>query len=151
MLWKTHIAFGLLSGLVLLPFIQVSNVYMFMIIVAVASILPDIDHSRSKISSKIPIIPKAISLFFKHRGIIHSLPFMAVVVYLVNVLFGKEVALATLIGYFSHLVADGLTKAGIDFMHPFGQLKLQGFVQTGSVTEKFFFFILVLLIILVLI
>jgi len=150
MLWKTHVAFGILSALAVLPFLMPANLFLFFSVVILSSILPDIDHTKSKISSKIPIIPSIIQLFFKHRGIIHSLPFMALVAYIVNIFLGRELAIAFLVGFLSHLIADGLTISGINFLHPFAQLRLQGFVETGSITETFFFILLIFIMAIVL-
>src|SRR3989338_10916817 len=115
-------AFGFLDGLIAMPFIEFLDwreKFGFFSILLLASILPDIDHAKSKISTKIPIIPLIISLFFKHRGIIHSIYFALLASFFAYYYLGYVYALAMLIGYTSHLIADGLTKSGINFLHPF--------------------------------
>ncbi|MBW3002991.1 metal-dependent hydrolase [Candidatus Woesearchaeota archaeon] len=142
MLAKTHLAFGFLFGLVLLPFVP-GNKYIYFAIVLAASLLPDIDSPRSKASRKLGLIGSVTRTFTKHRGIFHSLwiplVFGAVLWYFV----GHFYAVALVVGYGSHLLIDGFTKAGINFLHPFSTLRLQGFVQTGSFLETCLFFVFV--------
>ncbi|MBW3018092.1 hypothetical protein KY325_02965, partial [Candidatus Woesearchaeota archaeon] len=42
---------------------------------------------------------------------------------------------AVAVGYGAHLLSDSLTKMGINFIHPLKQLRIQGFVETGSLLE----------------
>ena len=44
-------------------------------------------------------------------------------------------AFAFLIGYASHLLSDGFTKMGVNFLHPVAKLHLSGFVETGTYAE----------------
>jgi inner membrane protein len=145
MLWKTHIALGLIGGLFILNYFTPTNYYSFFAVIIFASIFPDIDHTKSKISGKIPIIPGLIQLFTKHRGIIHSFPFAAVLAIIINK-YNQELSLAFLIGYLSHLIGDSLTLSGINFLHPFSRLKVQGFIQTGGLAELIFFLGMILVI-----
>ena len=39
MLWKTHLAFGFLAGLVAMPFVNIGNVYIYFVLVFFAVIL----------------------------------------------------------------------------------------------------------------
>ncbi|MEA3430712.1 MAG: metal-dependent hydrolase [Nanoarchaeota archaeon] len=147
MLAKTHLAFGFLFGLVLMPFLSVGNKYIYFVIVLIASLLPDIDSPTSKASRKLGFVGKFTRIFTKHRGIFHSvwIPFVlsAGLWYLV----GTNYAVAFFVGYGSHLFIDGFTKAGINFLHPFSTLRLQGFVETGSVVETFVFTLFIILIV----
>lgn len=145
MLAKTHIAFGLLTGLILLPYIHPSNSYIFIALIAIASILPDIDCPRSKISNKIPIIPRIISIFFKHRGMFHSIFFAFLIPYAVYY-FNPGYGIATFIGYTSHLLIDALTEEGINFLNPITNFRISGFIQTGTISELVIFLLIVSLI-----
>ena len=43
--------------------------------------------------------------------------------------------IALFIGYLSHVLIDGFTKKGVNFLNPFLNLRLSGFVETGSFLE----------------
>jgi len=147
MLAKTHMAFSFLFALVLLPILSVGNTFLYFGIVLVSSILPDIDSPSSKASRKFGIIGKIARFFTKHRGVFHSLWIPLLSSWLFYVYVGRIFGMAFFIGYFSHLLIDGFTKAGINFLHPFLNLRMNGFVETGSSIETVFFLVFILLII----
>lgn len=147
MLAKTHLAFGFLFGLVLMPFIPVMNKYVYFAIVLVASLLPDIDSPNSKASKKLGAIGKITRVFTKHRGIFHSLWIPLIAGAVLWYFVGRVYAIPLVIGYFSHLLIDGFTKAGINFLHPFSTLRMQGFVETGSLLETLFFVVFIVIIV----
>jgi len=142
MRWKTHLAFGFLSGLFALNHLRIGNKLLFFIFVLFGSLLPDVDHPESKLGRKV----KIIGLIFRHRGIFHSIwagAFLSAVLwFFVN----KSCAIGLFIGYFSHLLIDGFTIQGINFLHPIGNLHLKGFIETGTVGEWVLFGIIVFLI-----
>ena len=151
MIWRTHLAFGFLSGLLLMPFINMGNKYIFFGVVLIGALLPDIDSPNSKISSKIPIIPRLLNIFTKHRGILHTLLFAFIISGVVWFFISHIYAAALLIGYISHLVIDGFTMAGINFLHPVAKLHLSGFIETGTFSEILLFILFLVLIIIILI
>ena len=151
MIWRTHLAFGFLSGLLLMPFINMGNKYIFFGVVLIGAPLPDIDSPNSKISSKIPIIPRLLNIFTKHRGILHTLLFAFIISGVVWLFVSYIYAAALLIGYISHLVIDGFTMAGINFLHPVVKLHLSGFIETGTFSEILLFILFLVLIIIILI
>ena len=57
----------------------------------------------------------------------------------------SEIGIAIFLGYFSHLIADALTKNGIKPFYPLLNMKINGFFRTNSLLEKIFFLILVIL------
>jgi len=143
MLAKTHVAFGFLIGLLFMPFINNSDIILFFAVLIIGSLLPDIDSPNSKISSKIPIISFFVSVLSKHRGIFHSI-FPAIIFSLALGYFsGFSYGTALFLGYISHLVIDGLTKEGINFLHPLGRIHLSGFVETGKISEWIVFYVLI--------
>lgn len=148
MLCRTHLAFGLLVGLVALNYINLTYVdkFIFVSLVIFASMLPDLDHPDSKLSNKIPVIPKIISMVSKHRGIFHSIFFALLLSGAVYYFFGFSYGIALFIGYMSHLIIDGLTKQGINFLHPIGRLHMAGFVETGTIGEMIVLAVLIALI-----
>ncbi|MBW2979704.1 hypothetical protein DRZ77_01460 [Candidatus Woesearchaeota archaeon] len=144
MQWKTHVVFGFLVGLFALNYVRIENKILFFLFVLLGSLLPDIDNPRSKFGSKVKIVGK----IFKHRGVFHSaitgVVLSGIVWYFVNATCG----IGLFIGYISHLLIDGFTVQGVNFLHPFGKLHLSGFIETGKVGEWIVFGIVVFLILL---
>lgn len=120
MLWKTHLAFGFLAGLVIMPFVNTGNIYVYFVMVLIGALLPDVDNPNSKFGSKVKIIGR----IFKHRGIFHSLITGALLGWLLWAFVGHNYGIALFIGYASHLFIDGFTKLGINFLHPIAKLHL---------------------------
>ena len=150
MMGRTHMAFGLLTSLVALPLAQ-TNKYIFISLVVLGSLLPDIDCPNSKISKKAKTLSKAIHALFGHRGFFHTI-FMGAIVYLVIIyLTSKIYATPILIGFISHLIADGFTKSGINFLHPITTLRLHGFIETNSTLEHVFLAVTIILTIILII
>ena len=147
MLAKTHLAFGFLFGLLVKQLTNVGNVFVYFAIVLIASLLPDIDSPNSKASRQLGIIGKVTRTLTKHRGIFHSIWVPLVSSILLWHFVGKTYAIALVVGYMSHLIIDGFTKSGINFLHPFSTLRLQGFVETGSLMETCFLIIFVVIIV----
>jgi len=135
MLWKTHLAFGFLSGMIAMSFVNTGNTYIFFGLVLFASLLPDIDNPESKIGRKLKIIGR----IFRHRGIFHSILTGAVISGLAWHFINKPCGTALFIGYASHLLIDGFTKQGVNFLHPFSKLHLSGFIETGKAGELILF------------
>lgn len=104
----------------------------FVIVVIVASILPDIDSGFSKIGkSRIFFLLQKLT---KHRGFIHSFTF-CVAVSVVLALYLPKLALPFFVGYGLHLFADALTIEGI---RPFWPLKHMstGKIRVGGASEQ---------------
>lgn len=146
MMYKTHLAFGLLVGLLILNFFSNGwSRYIFLVFVLIGSILPDIDIPNSKMSRKVKPLSVVVNFFSKHRGIFHTI-FPAILLFIIAFSFNQKIiGYGLLVGYFSHLLADGLTQSGINFLHPIANLRLKGFVRTGSFLETCLFIALVLL------
>jgi inner membrane protein len=138
MMYHTHLVFGFLFALLALTFIHPANKYIFIAIVVFAALLPDADHENSKINAKIPGL-KILSKVFGHRGLLHSIWIPLALWLIIDIGFNSKYGSAVFIGYISHLVADGLTKMGINMVHPLKQLRIQGFIETGSVVEHLVF------------
>jgi len=139
---RTHLAFGFFSGLVLMSRIFIGNKYIFFIFLLFGALLPDIDMPNSKISRKIPVIPKILSIFAKHRGIFHSI-FLALGFAAIVWIFEPVYGIALFAGYFSHLLIDGFTKSGVNLLHPISQLRIAGPIETGKIWEWVLFVIIV--------
>ena len=138
MLGKTHLAIGILAALILLPFIDVPNAFVFVLIVALGSLLPDIDHEKSTINKFCPVT-RILPKFFKHRGFFHSI-FPVIILYLIFYYFDQNfIGLSLAFGYLTHLASDSLTRMGINFLHPFSTIHLRGPITTGTFLETLIF------------
>ena len=126
--------FGFLVALLFLPILNPEHKILFVAIVSFASLIPDIDHEGSKINKLLPVT-RWVGKFFKHRGFFHSI-FPAVIIYGLGWWFGwGEFGIAMVIGYITHLASDALTRMGVNLLHPFSTLRIQGFIHTGGVWE----------------
>ena len=153
---STHAVIGantvwipILMGMVIEPWL--------FLIGAFTALLPDLDASESKIKhlkfggyigkTKVtinPFMPIAviISAIFGHRGALHSLVAIAVVAAGASFLIphtSVALWLVAVLGYTSHLLADALTKSGIEFFWPwkqnFGALPRFLRVKTGGLVD----------------
>ena len=143
-MFKTHLMFSFLIGLLMIFFFNIGNKFLFLFFVLFFGALPDIDHYKSWIGRKLKVLSFLINLFSKHRGIFHSI-FPVLILYGVFLYYGlKEIALASAIGYLSHLAMDSLTKTGINFLYPVSKFKIRGFIRTGGFLELvlLFFFLI---------
>ena len=138
MLWYTHLAFGLLVSLFALDYFPLQNKIIFVPLVLFASLLPDIDHPRSKIGKKI----KVIAFLFEHRGFFHSVFALIIVSFPFFVLGYATIGWAFLLGYGSHLLIDTLSHQGIMYFHPVLRWRIRGVISTGGLLEKILFIVL---------
>ncbi len=139
MLIRTHLAFGLFLALFLFP--AVLNKWIFVSVVLIASILPDVDSMHSFLGNY--KIFRPLQWFVKHRGLLHSVS-LCLVVSGFFALFAPVLALPFFVGYAGHLLADSWTVMGI---RPFWPLKkeVNGKIKTGGLFEKYFFVFLIVL------
>ena len=145
MKFKTHLAFGLFMGLLYLNYAGVQNRFLFVLFVMLGSALPDIDTASSKLGSKIWPLSKLIEIFLGHRGIFHSIWLIILIPGIAYIYFSGIYGIALFIGYFSHVLMDGFTKKGVNFLNPFLELRLSGFIETGSLLEKIIFVVILLM------
>jgi len=138
MMFKTHLMFGFLVGLLSVTVLQPANQIVFMLIVLIGSALPDIDHPNSKVGKNFQPFNKLL----EHRGFFHSF-FMLFIIFALSMYLGwKSVyGYALIIGYGSHLAADILNHQGIMPLHPFSRKRLKGFIKTNSILEYVFMFL----------
>ncbi len=134
MLLKTHVLVGLFFALLFLPS---ENRLLFVGIVLIACIIPDIDSRFSKIGKKKTF--RILQVFVKHRGIIHSFTFLLVVSAIFWFIY-PWVVLPFVLGFGSHLLIDGFTKQGIRPFYPF-KFRIRGIIRTGKRFEIFVFVI----------
>jgi len=132
---RTHMAIGLLVALLVAPLFASDQKTLFVGLVVFASLLPDIDHSGSKINRILPLT-KYAAKFFRHRGFFHSI-FPPIIIlggaYYYNYLF---IGQALAIGYLSHLLSDSFTKLGVNYLYPISQFRVMGFIEVGTIWES---------------
>lgn len=121
----------------------------------IGGLLPDIDDTTADIWDKVRggnILARLIKpLVGKHRMLSHSILGMVIIGYLLQLLLGwlgtivlvdmNIVWWSTMIGYFSHLVMDSLTKQGVPWFFPIPiRLGFPPFeamrIKTGKAVEK---------------
>lgn len=130
MMMKTHLVIGAALALVLIN--NVNYKFLFLPIILIASILPDIDVPNSRIGNRWYFRP--IQLFVNHRGIIHSFSLCVALSILVALVF-PVAALPFFAGYSVHLFADSFTVEGIKPFWPLGT-EVKGSVRVGGKMEE---------------
>lgn len=96
----------------------------YILTVVFASLLPDIDHTKSPIGKLFWFIAKPINLKYGHRTITHSLftlfALTAIVSFVSNQFYeGMSFGTVFFIAYFSHLFLDMITLQGVPLFYPF--------------------------------
>lgn len=96
----------------------------YIAVIWIASILPDIDHTRSLIGKAVYPVARYIDRNFGHRTITHSLACwlaLTLVCYVIEKLVFKSELHTWLfsLAYFSHLLLDMCTLQGIPLFYPF--------------------------------
>ncbi|MFA7708193.1 MAG: metal-dependent hydrolase [Candidatus Pacearchaeota archaeon] len=139
MLLKTHIVFAIFVILLFLE--HVTNPLVFVLMVFIATILPDLDSGFSSYGRH--FIFRPLQFFTKHRGIIHSFSF-AILISVVLAVFFPKLSLGFFLGYSVHLILDSFTKEGIQPFWPF-RIRSSGFIRSGGKIEETLFFTLLIL------
>ncbi|MCH7567882.1 MAG: metal-dependent hydrolase [Nanoarchaeota archaeon] len=139
MLMKTHLVIGAFAVVFFLPY--VSHKLIFVPVVLIASLLPDIDSGFSTLGRR--KIFRPLQFLTKHRGIIHSFTFCIAVSVLLAFYF-PLIAFPFFLGYALHLLADSWTIEGI---RPFWPLKdiSRGKIRVGGTMEETVFIVFIIL------
>lgn len=138
MLMKTHLTFGILLVLLFLP--HSNYKFLFVPVLLIASIIPDIDTAFSTVGKS--RFFRIIQWLTKHRGIIHSFSFCILISVLFSI-FYPPLAFPFFLGYGLHLLMDSFT---VDGIRPFWPLNktLNGKIVTGGKIEYLLFVIFVI-------
>lgn len=140
MLRRTHLLFSFLCVILYDRYFEITNLVLFTGTVLFITLFVDIDESQSTFGKRIWPISAIIQFVFGHRGIFHSI-FIPGLLFYVIYPFNTEIAVAIVLGYVSHLVMDGITKAGVRLFWPL-PFTLRGPIKVGSVFENVFFALL---------
>ena len=142
-MFKTHLAFGILVGLAVTEFFDISDKWLFMAHVTGSAILADLDIPVSKIGGIFKPLSWLLNILFGHRGFMHTI-FFPLIIYILLTLLDKHFwAGAFFLGYMSHLVADMMNLKGIYFFYPISHVKMNGFIRTGGILEYFLFILMI--------
>lgn len=128
---RTHLIIGV--GVAILLY----NAFGFggIIMAALGSLLPDIDHPDSMLGKKIPI---ARLFNMEHRGWTHSLLGLGIFSAILA-LFSIGSVPGMALGYMLHLFADSMTPTGVAWFYPLSKNKRHIIgIRTGSVLEEAF-------------
>ena len=133
MMGRTHMAVGFLAGILMFPVFG-ANWLVFIPLVVLGSLFPDVDHKNSKINRLLPIT-RWVPMVFKHRGFFHSI-FPPVLLYAgFHYAQLDVVGIPLTIGYLTHLGSDCLTRMGCNLLHPISNFRIQGFMHTNGLME----------------
>lgn len=163
MLGRSHVTTGVCVGILALssgiPTLQLQPLQqgIFLIAVAIGSLLPDIDHPQSIIARQIPIMGGIVGRLVQHRGYFHSIVGMisifsgawvliqsgqALTVPEVGLTLSLEATIAqliwlgALIGYINHIVGDMLTVSGVKLFYPLPFNVGIPLIRTNSIFES---------------
>jgi inner membrane protein len=121
MMGSTHAIIGFMTGAAVAVHFHIPSAGPLAGVLAVAvvgSLAPDIDHPGSTISRRVKLLALPFRLL-SHRGLTHSLLGIFLVTLLIGALHVDLLHGAAFIsGYASHLIADGMTRAGIRLWYP---------------------------------
>lgn len=144
----THLALGAVFGIIgstaiLNSAVLTMDTAYYATGVVIGSLLPDIDHTRSSLGRKFPIISKIVSIVFKHRTFTHSLLFCALV-YAFTYSWNETVAAGILLGMLSHIAGDMGTNRGVQLLYPYDRyFSFPVTIRTGGFAEQLVFLLLV--------
>ena len=133
MLLRTHTAISIFLILLFLQYVQ--NKIIFVLMVLLATMIPDLDSSSSSYGRHTVFRP--MQFFVEHRGIFHSFTIAFIFSVLISVFWPIGV-LGFFLGYSGHLISDSFTKEGIQPFWPF-KAKCSGPLYSAGRIEEIFF------------
>lgn len=136
MIKRTHLAIA--AGLLLYFLPHVKYKLVFVPVVLITALLPDIDMSGSYYGHRWYARP--IQWVSKHRGILHSMT-LCIAISLLFAFFIPVLAFPFFLGYSSHLFADALTQEGIVPFWPWKH-EAKWWLRTGGKREMGIFLIM---------
>lgn len=135
MMFKTHLALGLIAALTSIKYFNPDSWAVFGTVLVIASLIPDIDIQNSIVGRRFWPASSIINLMLGHRGLMHTI-FPPLVAALLLFITGYNLlGIAFMIGYMTHLLADAVTIQGIMLFFPLSKIKASGPIRTGGVLE----------------
>ena len=144
----THISFAGFIYLLILTTTGISLNLVNASIIAVSSILPDIDTGASTVGKIVPFISTNLERKYGHRTLTHSAVFVVAlgVILLPIFLYNRDMYVCLIVGYASHPFLDTMTVNGVKMFYPFSSVKCvfpfevnnphRYRLQTGSKMDK---------------
>ncbi len=145
MLWRTHFLLGASAGLLLAGHTDLKTAAVSAGIAGAAALLPDLDSPDSRLGRMVPIVPRLVKTTVGHRGPVHSLVgvgvLLALCVFVLRFWYPpgvvyEQVAPLILVGMLSHLIADTFNPSGVPWLWPAQYHVKLPLVQTGSILER---------------
>jgi inner membrane protein len=99
------------------------------------SLLPDLDHPQSWAGRRLKPLSVPLSMLLGHRGLTHSLLAVLGCVVALDRLGTGHGAAPLVVGYLSHLAADGLTPSGVPLLWPLRHRFALPLCRTGGFME----------------
>ncbi len=131
----THVAFAAALSMLATKLLAIPQPEFFILVAALSAMLPDIDQATSKIGRRF----RPLSYLLKHRGAVHSLWAMFLVIVVIGLAVEPPLSLwltlSVALGYGSHLLLDSLTPAGINYLCLHCSKKVSGPFRTGSLAD----------------
>lgn len=146
-MFHTHILLGITVFLFTKDFFSAGNNLIFFLMVLLGSILPDIDSRHSKINRWSGFVGNIATFLAKHRGFFHSLLFFLILFFVISYYWKNNYAWGLLLGYFAHLIGDGITRRGVQIFYPFSKFKFKGPIRVGGMFETIIMVLLIIAII----
>ena len=148
MMFKTHLAFGILASLFFVKSFSFKYPILFFVIVCLSAILPDIDIPTSKVGKKTKPFSTIFNLIFGHRKLFHSLLFALFIFVFLITAFENWIGAAFLLGYSVHIIIDSLTRMGVQPFYPISSFRIRGILRTNGTMDYLLFFLIIVGIIL---
>lgn len=142
MMFRTHLAIGAISALLIKDYFQTS--LLFSLVLIASTSLPDIDHQGSWIGRRLWIFSRPINIIFGHRGITHSIFIPLLLLFILAHYRYATLGLAVMIGYATHIFADSFTSEGVKIAYPFSKKVISGPLNTNGIGEFAIFTLLVI-------
>jgi len=158
MMFITHLALSIAIFYLLAYLHLFQPSIILMMVLGIATLLPDIDHPGSYISN-LGSFTKFLSLTLTqelthHRGFFHSIYGAILVTLITGPIFiflfptfpKLSIVLMIFMGYIFHLIGDSLTKSGINWLWKNEKYHFSGPISTGDKLEAVFMYALLLVI-----
>lgn len=147
-MYKTHIIGGIFLYLLLALIFGIGKEFYLLLAVAIGTLLPDIDSSKSWINNLFKP-GKIVAAASKHRGFWHSIFGLLAIFLLTAFVFAAlkisaAMAFYVAFGALTHLLFDALTVTGIKPLWRFSSFELRWKIKTNGILEYVLFFILLL-------
>ena len=137
MMAGSHVVVGAAAWMLVAPHIGLPAIEPVALALAAAgALLPDIDHPRSWVGRRLPIVSRPLARMVSHRGFTHSLLAVALCILLLRARgWHRGAASPLVVGYLSHLAADLVTPAGLRLAWPLAARQALPLCRTGGFAE----------------